>query len=319
MADQSSSTRRRPVDALFGDSEAAALPSYVVEAPKPVTTVSPPPVAEQPVMPAPAERPAVEPATIPEADVPIAPPETVPARDVNGEYFAFLADNIRQLYDRVSTQFADSPAIADYCMKMLLAAREAYLIRDFATAEFYTQSVDAKLKRSVRSVRWSRSPVTWFLWLWELALLGASLAVIVISYIPALTLFGLPVAFELIILMRALAWGMLGGVIGALYNMPWFAQFREFDPAYNMSYFARPLLGLVIGAVLFLFSLAGLVAGNVILPGSQESLGPILLYPIAALAAFKQEYVLEYLDQLLRAVFRTPRVPNPLEIPPQSK
>ncbi len=314
MADQPTRSRRRPVDALFGDSEAAVLPSYVVEAPKPVTTVSPPPIVEQSVEPAAVESSTVEPPALSQVSPPLAPPETAPARDLNGEYFAYLADTIRQLYDEVSTQFVDTPSIADYCMKMLLAAREAYLIRDFATAEYYAQAVDATLKRSARSVRWSRSPITWFLWLWELGLLGASLGVIAISYIPGLTLFGLPVALEAVVLMRALAWGMLGGVLGALYNMPWFAQYREYDPAYNMSYLARPLLGLAIGGVLFLLSLVGLVAGNVVLPGSNESLGPIFLYPIAALAAFKQEYVLEYLDQVLRAVFRAPRVPNPLEI-----
>ncbi len=311
MADQPTSPRRRPVDALFGDGDAATLPSYTVEAAKPVTTVSPPPVVNQPV---PFQQPIVEPIGMPEATAPFVPPEAPPVRDVNGEYFSYLADTIRQLYDEVSTLFVDSPTIADYCMKMLLEAREAYLIRDFAAAEFYVQAVDAKLKRSARSARWSRSPVTWLLWLWELALLGGSLAVITISYIPNLTLFGLPVAQELVVLLRALAWGTLGGVLGALFNMPWFAQFREYDPAYNMSYFARPLLGLVIGGVLFLFSLVGLVVGNIVLPGSNESLGPVFLYPIAALAAFKQEYVLEYLDQLLRAIFRAPRVPNPLEI-----
>ena len=36
--------KSRPVDALFGDDNAPALPSYIVEPPQPVTTVAPPPL-----------------------------------------------------------------------------------------------------------------------------------------------------------------------------------------------------------------------------------------------------------------------------------
>jgi hypothetical protein len=187
-------------------------------------------------------------------------------------------------------------------------------------AEYCLESVDVRLKRSMRSMQLSRSPVIWLLWIWQLGALAVFGLVIAVSYIPALTLFGVPVASELLTLIRAIGWGGIGGVIGAFYNLPWFIQYRAYDPAYNTNYFVRPLLGVLIGAVLFLLSQAGVIAGNAFLPAlpgssgtTQIPIGSIFLYLFAVLAGFKQEYVLEFLDNILKALFRIPSLPEELE------
>ncbi|MEW5720254.1 MAG: hypothetical protein AB1817_16645, partial [Chloroflexota bacterium] len=41
-------SKSRPVDALFGDDSAPALPNYIVEPAQPVTTVAPPPLDAAP-------------------------------------------------------------------------------------------------------------------------------------------------------------------------------------------------------------------------------------------------------------------------------
>lgn len=404
--------RKRPFDALLGDTSATPTPTtYVVEMPKPVTTVSPPPPELPPhaapppaptpqpppadyAAPAPASivppsvpesmlaasnaipdvpafalEPAVEPqepetfgrldyapspyvdtgeSTYPAApaypsDVPYyatnpaaaeptpePPPDaTAPATPApQGEptpeqsYFAQLPEMIERLYDQVGSQILESPVVAEYCMKLLLQAREAYLRGDYAAAEFYVESVDAKLKRSAKSMKHSHGPVMLLLWVWQLLLLSASGAVIAMSYIDDLTLFGLPVAPEFIVLMRAVGWGGVGGVVGAIYNMFWFVQYREYDPAYSMNYFARPLQGLILGGIIFLISQAGIFAGSIVVPGAsgangtgELAIGPVFLYALAALAGFKQEYVYEFLDNIMKTIFRIPRPPDELAAP----
>ncbi|MGE5264176.1 MAG: hypothetical protein ACM3S0_12415, partial [Acidobacteriota bacterium] len=209
------------------------------------------------------------------------------------------------------------------CMRLLLQAREAYLNQDYASAEYYVEAAEAKLARSTRSAAEARSLKMWLLWIWQVGMLVGFTALIVITFIPALTLFGLTVAPEMITLLRALGWGGLGGVLGALYNLPWFIQHREYDPAYTSSYVVRPFLGALLGAILFLISQAGIIAGNAFIPAlpgtagpAEIPVGPIFLYLFAILAGFKQEYVLEFFDGVLRAIFRLPRLPDEFQLPP---
>lgn len=254
------------------------------------------------------------------------PPAAEPAAAITEQnYSTYVANAIHQLYQEVSDQLVDSPTVAEYCMKLLLQARDAHLKGDEATAEYYVESVYAKLKRSARSMQLSHSPVVFLLWFWELLMLGFCALVVGLTYVTDLTLFGLPIAPEIVVLARAVGWGGLGGVVGAMYNLPWFVQYRDFDPAYSMNYFSRPLQGLVIGGLVFLVSEAGIFAGNIIIPGvsganasGEIPVGPVFLYVLAALAGFKQEYVYEFLDNILKTVFRIPGLPSGLAAPTPS-
>ena len=60
-----------------------------------------------------------------------------------------------------------------------------------------------------------------------------------------------------------------------------------------------------------------MLAGSVVIPGlsSDVSLGPVFLYLLAAMAGFKQEYVFEFLDGILKSIFRVPQVPTVLNTP----
>jgi hypothetical protein len=140
------------------------------------------------------------------------------------------------------------------------------------------------------------------LWAWEIIAIVLGGSIVAISYISGLTLFGLPINSDLLVLLRALGWGMIGGVFGAITGLPRSVQSRDYDPASNMNYFGHPFIGLLLGAVLFVISEAGILAGNIVIGNFQ--VGPIFLYVFAALAGFKQEYVVEFFDEILKAVFR---------------
>lgn len=249
--------------------------------------------------------------------MPYSAPANNSTANANSSSFEFVADRIRLLYEQVNEDLSDSPTVGDYAMNTLKLAREALLKQDFASAEFYVQTVEAKLKRSEMSMKMSRSPKMWLLYGWEFMMLLVSALFIAVTYTGSGKLMGIAVAPEFLALLRAVGWGGIGGVIGALYNLPWFVQFREYDPAYNMNYVVRPLQGLLIGGVLFLLSSAGVLAGSLVIPGlsTEVDVGPVFLYLLAAMAGFKQEYVFEFLDGILKAIFRVPQVPNELKTP----
>ena len=309
-----SPSRSRPVDALFGDDNAPALPNYIVEPAQPVTTVAPPPLdaapPSAPVIPADVAPPPPAPPVF-GPDMPTPEPMIVPHAQPRtyDDRFAPLTERIERLYGEVKMDLLDSKVATDFCFGLLMQARQAVEARDYARAEFCIQSVDAKLKRSQRSMKAAFSFGVIFLTLWELIAVIVGGGLLALTYVVNLTLFGLPVVAELVVLLRALGWGMIGGGFGGLFNLPWFIQFREYDPAYALNYFMRPFVGALLGAVLFLVSQAGILAGNLVV--GDVKVGPIFLYVFAVLAGFKQEYVGEFLDGIMRAIFRPPKPSQP--------
>ena len=302
-----SPSRSRPVDALFGDDNAPALPNYIVEPAQPVTTVAPPPPDATP--PSAPDVPVATPAPAPPVfgpDMPTPEPMIVPhGFRPDSDRFAPLAERIERLYGEVKMDLHDSKVATDFCFGLLMQARQAVEARDYARAEFCIQSVDAKLKRSQRSMKAAFSFGVIILTLWEIIAVALGGGLLALTYVVNLTLFGLPVVTELLVLLRAVGWGMIGGGFGGLFNLPWFIQFREYDPAYALNYFMRPFVGALLGAILFLVSQAGILAGNLVV--GDVKVGPIFLYVFAVLAGFKQEYVGEFFDGVMRAIFRPPK------------
>jgi hypothetical protein len=113
-------------------------------------------------------------------------------------------------------------------------------------------------------------------------------------------LFGLPVLPEGIVLMRAITWGALGGAFGALTSLALAIRQREYESSANIGYFLRPVFGGMLGAIFFLLSQAGVLAGNVVWDNVQ--LGPVFLYVFAVLVGFKQDAVIEMMGNLVKTV-----------------
>ena len=228
-------------------------------------------------------------------------------------FAADLSFRIDRLYDDVKMDLPDSPVVVRECMLVLRDARDAFLKRDYATAEYLAQSVDARLKRSVKSIRAAKSPVVMGVWAWQVLMLFVFGGLLAITFIQNLTLFGLPVSSELITFLRVLAWGGIGGVLGGAYNLLWYLQHRDYDPAFNINYMVRPFFGALVGAILYLFAQAflftGVVASASAKPGDIAA-GSALLFLVTVFAGFKLDYVIEYFDGLIRTVLRGPKTPG---------
>ena len=227
-----------------------------------------------------------------------------------------LIKDIDDLYQKTIETVGDSPGVVAYCLDLLKKARLALLTgstaEDLSQAEFYVEEVRSKLSRSrdpiPKGEGWNvLGLLLWTIGFWVLCLPLALLPWFAPTGVVSGWNFRIPV--EMIPLLATVGWGGTGGVIGVLYNITWFVQMREYDPAYNLDYFLRPIKGFIAGGVMMLIFTAGIATLNgpqAALGADKASLGFALVYLGAALAGFKQEYVYEWFDSLLKVFFRTP-------------
>ncbi|MBI1801716.1 MAG: hypothetical protein HYR71_08830 [Chloroflexi bacterium] len=223
---------------------------------------------------------------------------------------------------QVAKTIHDSPKVAEYCLDLLRQARELAFGSDRAgelsKAEYFAEKVRTKLAHSDDPIPpeevWHVRAVL----AWNFIALAVSAALATLPWVfPKADIQVAGVALiraEFVPLLTTLGWGGIGGVIGTLYNMPWFVQIREYDPAYNLDYIARPIKGLTAGGLVYLLYLTGMLTLNGV---TIDQAGDKFIIPcfIAALSGFKQEYVFELFDKILQAVFRTPP-PTPRQIDP---
>jgi hypothetical protein len=306
MPDRNVARKRRPVDVLFGD-RSATYTDYVIEAPQPVTTVSPPPpdlvvnaepeplppIAAAPVQAAPVDQAlALTPQPKPIDDKPTdskpsSTPEPMPEPKV-----AAAQDHITQMYDRVRSQLRDTPKVAKECMELLLEARIASSEGDLATAEFYTETVDARLAQSALSQQSGRRPIVWIIGLWNIVTLVVAGAVLVGSYLLTPSLFGVAVAPEIVLLLRTVSCGVIGAVLGVILNLVRSLSHREYDPANELGYFAKAVLGAEFGGVLSItFQIVAVLATGVV--NLVQSIH-IFTYLLALMVGFGQDTITEF-------------------------
>jgi hypothetical protein len=301
VPDRNVARKRRPVDVLFGD-RSAAYTDYVIEAPQPVTTVSPPPpvlmlVAEPEPEPPLVVAPSVEEIQLEKAPVaalpklpgnrPTSSPEPMPDSKT-----AATQDRISQMYDEVRSQLGATQGIARECMELLLEARIAYSEGDFATAEFYTESVEARLAQSKLSQQSARRPIVWIIGLWNVSMLAAAGAALVASYVLTLTLFGVSIPSQVVLLLRTVAWGVLGAALGSVLGLVRSIRHREYDPANELGYFFKVVAGAAFGGVIsIIFQIVAVLGGGI---PNLVQLIHVFTYLLALLVGFGQDTLTEF-------------------------
>jgi hypothetical protein len=227
-----------------------------------------------------------------------------------------LFKETEELYQKASTTVNDSPAIETYCLDLLKKARLNLLngetAGEISQAEYYLEEVRAKLGRSQDPIPRAEKKNVLGIIVWSV---GFWLLCVPLALLPWLAPTGLvpylnlKLPLEVLPLLATVGWGGIGGVIGTLYNMTWFVQMREYDPAYNLDYIVRPIKGFIAGGVMnliFTTGIATLGASQAAAATDKGSFGFALVYLFAALAGFKQEYVYEWFDSILKVFFKTP-------------
>jgi len=263
------------------------------------------------------------------ADVLRAAAQIVADRDAatvadNKAHEVFMIDDSKvkalrdQLYDELEGLFKaatqiNSPAVSAYALDTLKKARLLIVSggkpEDLAQAEYLIERVRTKLNRSDKLLPDGELRNILFIVAWTLLVLVFSLP-LAVSFLYAgdkIQFVNLTFGRDAIPFLAAFGWGAVGGVIGVIYNLTWFVQMRDYDPAYNLDYFMRPVKGFIVGGILMLvFAFGGGSMGLVSTSGAQTNpLAFGLVYLIAVLGGFKQEVIFDWFDAVLKAALRT--------------
>ncbi|TEU10920.1 MAG: hypothetical protein E3J21_24880 [Anaerolineales bacterium] len=197
--------------------------------------------------------------------------------------------------------------------------------RQFDQAEYRVAKVRAMLERKQNISRWSLIygyPVLIYECVCFLLLLGSllfdhSLAVFIANAAGTAFADMASLSMEHIFpLWNTMAWGGIGGVVGSLYSLYWHAAVeQDFDKQYLMWYIVQPVMGLILGGIVYLIIASGFISVQVLTAqatdfseASQAMANPAIKAfhsVVACVAGFRQRFVFEMLDRIVQVL--TPR------------
>ncbi len=258
----------------------------------------------------------VEPLELP--DRPLPAEGAVEVRDLAAARIEILDEEISQVYDQVRTEVGASESIVNQCYNLLLRARDIVLRRELTRipqAEYYVEQARARLDRAAASRKGARRNA-WWIMLWGLIWAMVYVALLVVlgsTYVAGwINYWGLRSAYmDPSILLPAMVWGGIGGVVAIWWHLFKHVSQRDFDSSYNISYLGKPFFGLILGAtvymVVFLF-----VTSLGIWPSAEatgvEGIGnpaitPWIIYLTAWACGFKENRIFGMVDRLMKSIF----------------
>lgn len=211
-----------------------------------------------------------------------------------------LNARIDELYRRIANGAIPDPGAAEHALAWLKQAREALLSPDgYDEAEYYYSLAQTRYAIARRLWRWSYT-YGLFVFIWGIAWLGL--------YLWALTggrgysAQVVPPGYEGI--WEPIMWGGLGGVCGIFYSLYWHVAIkRDFDRQYVMWYLVQPLLGSMIGMIIYMI----ITVGFLTIQGTPTPANPLFMYLLAFIAGFRQRFFLELIDRIVQTFTPNPR------------
>lgn len=205
--------------------------------------------------------------------------------------------------------------------------------RQFDQAEYRVAKVRAMLERRKISGRWSvvyGYPVLLYEVVWFLLLLGSLLfdhaLAVFIANMTGMTFSNMAsLSMEHIFpYWNTMAWGGIGGVVGSLYSLYWHAaQVQDFDRQYIMWYIVQPIMGVILGGIVYLIIAAGFISVQVLAAqaptvseAAQAMANPAVKSfhsVVACIAGFRQRFVFEMLDRVVQVLTPRPKTKAELE------
>jgi hypothetical protein len=113
------------------------------------------------------------------------------------------------------------------------------------------------------------------------------------------------------ILLPAMVWGGLGGVVAIWYHLFKHVSQRDFDSSYNISYLGKPFFGLILGATVYMAVFLFVAALGIAPRADTESLlglrdpaiTPWIIYLVAWACGFKENRIFGMVDRLVKSIF----------------
>jgi hypothetical protein len=195
-------------------------------------------------------------------------------------------------------------------LRLLQEAQDILLgdTRQYYVAEYKVAQAKSLLVRRTNVDRWSNTygwAIFFYGVLWiAVLLLGLFYGPRIVS--AAASAAGTGKGFgeaALLGLWNTMIWGGLGGVIGAFYSLYWHvAKVRDFDRQYSMWYIVQPVIGLLLGALVYLLVGSGLAA---VRGETQSGMGvgvSPFSFAVACIAGFRQRSILEMIDRVFQVM-----------------
>jgi hypothetical protein len=221
-----------------------------------------------------------------------------------------LDQEIMSLYERVADELSDSKDDAAFALKTLREAQDIVIedISQYDEALYRVAVVKTMLVRKHNLRRWS---YTWGMFVFFYAVVWLLLFIAGIEFVDLsdVTDVGQGAAALRSAWISALAGG-IGGVMAILYSLSWRVAIKhEFDRQYVMKYLVQPVMGFVLGAVIFFITSAGFLLFSSSPVGSTGSDaeafigGPQLVafqILLGFIAGFRQRVVYFMLDRIVQ-------------------
>ena len=216
-----------------------------------------------------------------------------------------LHQQIDELYQQVTAEFSSPPGNADHMLKLLQEARQILLEspENYVAAEYRIAQVRSTMSRTRESRTQSarlapRVFVYEVVWL-VLFLLGLVFAAPLAGVFTRAGNITGATASDLFPFWNTLMWGGIGGIIGALYALWWHvSDQQDFDRQYVMWYLVQPIMGVVLGGIVYLLLSAGFLVLQ-ITPSDPNAGARLLPYLLAVLAGFRQNFIYNQFDRLV--------------------
>ena len=108
------------------------------------------------------------------------------------------------------------------------------------------------------------------------------------------------------IVIGAALWGIAGASIDGLRELHTRSAAQQFELSRMLWYWAHPIIGGGLGAIVFLVVIAGLLTTgqNQVLTSDGGGFNATLPYLLAALVGFEEETVIRYLRRTVRQIFQ---------------
>jgi hypothetical protein len=201
----------------------------------------------------------------------------------------------------------DNPQLQQLLLDQIAIAcdKELSTREQFEESERILNEVDERVNLQEQVQKWSASLKTWVL-SYEVAFLCLSIVILLVlptavrDYLPTwFTNLSLTTQSNISTMLRAMIWGGLGGSVSALVGIWAHQEFeQELDRQWATWFFANPLMGVVLGALIFLLFRVLLLG---LFPSvASEFKATWIIYGLSLFAGFKQNIFYTFFDRLFR-------------------
>ncbi len=219
-------------------------------------------------------------------------------------------EQLRDLWERASRAKKEvdarinNPAVALQLLDQIRYARNELLAgkENYEQAERYINEVEYRVAFSGRVYRWSTS-LGMGLFIYEtvwavILLLFLFLVLGTGAFSSSTTSSPSRLSSDVVFLLGSMTWGGLGGVIGAWLSLiKHISKDQDFDRQHLLWYINSPVMGIGVGAVIFVVLRAGLLS---ITGPAQEINSPLVIYLLAWLSGFQQNVFTDLIKRVLQ-------------------